>query len=451
MQQELALAVGPLVAALGGIRAAVQLQVQLAVPGGQQIARCGLKVPEKIPYVGLAHTRRGREGPHFADVLQHLACRATPTVAMSKDHEQLLLQLLLLEIRPGAQGLGGRGHGVIGTDKRWAGRGAEMDQHPAAVDPLPPEAVVGQAIVLIPADLDGHKIFQAGLLDQLRQRPRVSKDVRQPEHGGISVGAKVLAEKTAAQQKLARQRFGSAQIAVGFNPHAADGLPAPLRHALFDRLQQLRVILPHIVVKLGLALGEMVVGELLHQAQYGVERAPRFSSCLSQRPQPSDVDVGVTGGDDTDVLWWAGLLDASTQHVVRRRYASVESIAKGLTDVQDLESFIQCVVQMPLGRLVIAEPIGNAERHAGGGDKIPGVLVDLHDGALAYEELCVRVAPAPASPARPAVQRQQVGLTIAPALRQQELLVVPVTSCVGHTIDVGQKLWVTKVPGHAQR
>ena len=66
----------------------------------------------------------------------------------------------------------------------------------------------------------------------------------------------------------------------------------------------------HIVVKLGLALAEMIIGELFHQAQHIMKGAPGFAPGLAQRPQPSYINVRMTGGDDRHVEGEAGFLDA---------------------------------------------------------------------------------------------------------------------------------------------
>jgi hypothetical protein len=95
-----------------------------------------------------------------------------------------------------------------------------------------------------------------------------------------------------------------------------------------DRLEEVRVILPNVVVELRLALGEVVVGELLHQVQHGVEGAAGLAPRLAQRPQPGDVDVGVAGADHLHVERRAGFGDALRSAPRARRHAGVEGVAK---------------------------------------------------------------------------------------------------------------------------
>ena len=233
MQQELALAVGALVAALRGVGAAVQFQVEFAVPGRQNVAGLLLHALVELARRAVAHLGQAGEVVHLADVFQHLARRAAAAVAIAEGHEQRVLRLLLLEVGPRAQILGGRRHRVVGAGKgAKVGRRAEVGQHLGAVQPLPPEGVIGQAIVLAPADLDGEEVLQPGFLDELRQVPGVAEDIGQPQDGRFGVGAEVLAEEGAAEQELARQRLRPAQVAVGLDPHAADRFPASLGDAL---------------------------------------------------------------------------------------------------------------------------------------------------------------------------------------------------------------------------
>jgi hypothetical protein len=73
--------------------------------------------------------------------------------------------------------------------------GAEVGEHTCTIEPLPPERVVRQAVVLIPAQLDGKEVVEPSLLDELRQVPGITKDVGQPEHGRHGMRAKVLAKE----------------------------------------------------------------------------------------------------------------------------------------------------------------------------------------------------------------------------------------------------------------
>ena len=119
----------------------------------------------------------------------------------------IALQFLLLEVAPRAERFGRVGHRVVGGKIRTAKfhNGAEMRQDLRAIQALPQEGIVRQAVVLTPADLDGHEIFETRLLNELRQCTGIAKDIGQPQYGTISIPAEMLAEVHAPQQELARE------------------------------------------------------------------------------------------------------------------------------------------------------------------------------------------------------------------------------------------------------
>jgi hypothetical protein len=106
-----------------------------------------------------------------------------------------------------------------------------------AVYALPEERIVGQAVVLTPANLDRHKKFQTSLMDQLRERPGIAKDIRQPQDGALRIFSEMLTEERAPQQELTSERLGAAEIAISFDPHAADRFPASFFDSFFDRFK----------------------------------------------------------------------------------------------------------------------------------------------------------------------------------------------------------------------
>ncbi len=120
----------------------------------------------------------------------------------------------------------------------------------------------------------------------------------------------MLPEEGAAQEKLPGQGLRATQVTVGFHPHTADRLPTAFGYPTFNALEQFRIVLSYKIVELGLALGEVVIRELFHQAQHGVEGASRFAPGLAERPQPGHVNVSVAGGDDGYVQRRASLLNA---------------------------------------------------------------------------------------------------------------------------------------------
>ena len=143
-----------------------------------------------------------------------------------------------------------------------------MGEHFRSVDPLPPEAVIGYVIVLVPGKLRGIEVLQACLPGQLGKAIRITENIRQPEYGRVGLRAKMLGKESPAEKELPGQRFGPADIAVRLNPHPAGGFPSTFRHFVFDSPEQLRIILPDVVIQLRLTLSECVLFELVHQRQH---------------------------------------------------------------------------------------------------------------------------------------------------------------------------------------
>jgi len=321
-------------------------------------------------------------------------------------------------------------------------------QHARAVQALPPEAVIRQVVVLVPADLDGEEVFQPGLLDQLRQRPGIAEHIRQPQHRRLCPRPEVLPKEAAAQQKLAGQRLRAADVAVGLNPHPTDRLPAPLGHPLPDGREQRRVVLPDKLVKLRLALGEGEVRELIHQAHDVVEGAPGLTPGLAQRPQPGDIKVGMPRADDVHVQRRAGLSHARPEQIKCSGHAGVERLARRFAQVKRPEGGIKGIEQAIAGRVVRLVQPGRAQRHAGQGYKIARGLVDQRQGRGSHVRLGRLVG---LQIARPAMQSQNVFPAVAPRRRQDDLLVVAIAGGKRLAINVGQSFGMAEAAGHAQR
>ena len=455
VQEEFALAVGAFVAGLRGVGAAVVFEVQLAVPDGHHLVvaerRDGF---EELPDAGLFDLRQGGEVLHGFDVFEHLARGAAAAVAEAVGHQQVILQFLLLEVLPRAERLGDVGHRVVGAGEGTAHflDRAEVRQDLRAVDALPEEGIEGQAVVLAPADLDGHEIAQARLLDQLRQRPGIAEDIGQPQHGRFGVLAKVFAEETAPEQELAREGFRAAQVAVRFDPHATHRLPTPFFDLLLDGFEQRGLILFHELIQLRLALREVIIGELLHQAQGGVEGALRFAAGLADCPQPGHIDVGMACGVDDGIQRRPRFFEARLESLHGRLDTGIKGlVAQRGARVEQVEGVIQCVEQVMFGGLILVEIIGRIQRGARQRDEVPRGLVDLHHGALAHVQFGEEVAALHAAQARPAVQGQDVFLTIAPFGLDKKFLVMTVAGGVGDAVHVGQRFGVREIARFAQR
>ncbi len=95
MQQKFTFTIRPLVPALRGIRAAMNLQVQFVVPGGQLRAAFRFQAAEKVDDFALLHARQGREGSQLAGVFVHFAGRAATAVAITITHQHDPLRLFM--------------------------------------------------------------------------------------------------------------------------------------------------------------------------------------------------------------------------------------------------------------------------------------------------------------------------------------------------------------------
>src|SRR5581483_12481379 len=132
LERRLALAVAALDGGLAGERAAVLLEVEVAGPH-RQWRRVGLDRGEELLRGFEGHGRGAGEVAGPAGRLEHLAGWATAPVAVAEGID-----------RPGgpgaAQQLPRRHVAVVGVG------GREVGPHPGAVDALPPEGVVGEAV-----------------------------------------------------------------------------------------------------------------------------------------------------------------------------------------------------------------------------------------------------------------------------------------------------------------
>ena len=132
------------------------------------------------------------------------------------------------------------------------GGGDKMGEHAAPVNSLPVKGVMGHPVILVPADLGGHKHINTGFTQNLGQCPGIAKHIRQPEE--MYVPAKFFLDELASYENLACQGFPAGKVTVRFHPHGAVRFPPSLGYTLFDLLIQLREIFLNESVKLGLGL-----------------------------------------------------------------------------------------------------------------------------------------------------------------------------------------------------
>ena len=450
VEEELAPAVGPFDAGLGGVGAAMVFEVQFAVPGGEAVAGGLFQAAEEVVHAPQADTRQRGEGFHLPQVLDHRAGGAAAAVAVAVDEEQRRRRarrpgVFGLELAPRAEHLGGGPVAVVGAAVRAAvGGRAEVGQYPRAVQSLPPEGVVGEAVVLVPAQLGGVEVLQPGLAEQLGQAPGVAEGVRQPQHRRDG-GVEVTAEEVAPQEELPRQRLRAGDVAVHLDPGRAEQFPAALPRPLPNTVEQGGGVPAHEFVQLGLALPEVERGELRQQVEGVAEGVDRLAAGAGDRPQPGHVQVGVADGDDFHSQRRAGPLYPFPQEAGGDGDAFVEAVADGLADVQQFEGRVEGGVEVRPRRMVVGQRVGGSQGDAGQGEEVARGAVNLHQGALAQHQ------PPGDGVTGPAAQFEGVLRAVGAGRRQGDLLVMTVAGGQRPAVEVDRRLRVAEVPLHAQR
>ncbi len=291
-QEPLAPTVADLGARLAGQRAAVHLEVQLAVPHRDRGTSRGLGLDrvEELRHRAQPHLRQPVEIRHPVGPAEHLPGGTTATVAVAVGHQAPVAPGVLAEVALGVAHLLGRDHRVVGVDRR------EVGEHLAAVEATPAERRVREAVLLVPAELLGDEAVAPAGAEDLRRGGRVAEHVGDPNLGAAHTEARL--EVALAVHQLAHQALPARQVHVGLDPHPADRLPLPAGDLGGDPLEQLRGAFLDPRVLRRLRAREAVVGVVVHQAHRRGERAQALALRLAQRPQPGGVDVGVADRDD---------------------------------------------------------------------------------------------------------------------------------------------------------
>ena len=177
-QQVLAAAVALLDLRLGGVGAAVDLEVELAGPH-----RSPRRTPPRRASKNAAGARPApaatRQVGGTASPRQHPAGRAAAPVAVAERHQRAGRDALVAEVGRRVGQVGAGQVGVVGVDRR------EVGEHSGAVDALPPEGVVREGVGGVPRDLLGQEPPHPGQRHDLRQRGGVAERVGQPDLVGL--------------------------------------------------------------------------------------------------------------------------------------------------------------------------------------------------------------------------------------------------------------------------
>ena len=240
--------------------------------------------------------------------------------------------------------------------------GAEAGEHLTAVDALPEEGVIGQLVVLIPADLGSEELVHPGFQQNLGQGGAVAEHVRQPED--VAVHPELLLHEPLAVEDLTDQALAGGEVAVSLQPHGALHLPAALPDPLEDLLVELGGVLLDVLVELGLGGHELVFGVLLHQPQHGGEAALGLLPGLGQGPQPGYVDMGVAHAVDHRSLPAALLLEKLLpQAGPGGVHALIERFAAGTAQVHQLHGPLQGPQNPPVVLALLVQAAGGVQGH----------------------------------------------------------------------------------------
>ena len=370
-QQQLVLAVGALVAGHGGERAAVVLEIELALPGVEPgvVLHARFQFAEILAGELLAHLRYALDAAlHALGHFQHLAGGAAAAVAVAKGHQDVVVDLLVLIALPAAHDGVRVQAAVVGGEKvllhvlPHVNGGDEVREHLAAVDAAPDEGVVGDLVDLVPGQLGGHEIVDAAALHDLRQGAGIAEHVRQPEDAAVY--AELILEKALAVHELPDEGLAGGEVGVGLHPHAAFGLPAALGHALLHARVHLGVALAQEVVEHALAGHEAVVRVLVHQLEDGGEAARHLLAHLGNGPPPGHVDVRVAdAGGDHVVPAAHALIEPLFQQSARGGHAGVVLRRIGPAQVEPVHRVVEHGLYVETVLVVLVHAGEGPERH----------------------------------------------------------------------------------------
>ena len=366
-------AVRALRASLGGQRPAMELEIELADPGrSAALGHAALRPGEELVDAAEALGGHGREGGQLARPLDHLPRRPAAAVAVADREQALRVDLPAAVVAPGRAG----GHRPDDAVVAAVGVVEEVGQHARAVQSLPPEQVVREAVGLRPVQLDREEVLDPGAEQELRQGGGEAEAVGQPADRVL--GAEARAERPLPVEELTHERLTGGHHAVGLHPHPADRLQAALGDELAHAREQLRIVFLQERVDLrgGLVEGQLGVG--VQELDRGRERAPGLAARLGQGPAPRQVEVGVAGEQERPDGWeaLAQLGQPGVEHAVGREdRGALVALQRGRVGVEVARQLphVLHLARVPAPRDVGG---GRAREH----ERPHGALADADDG-----------------------------------------------------------------------
>ena len=212
-------------AGLCGERAAVQLQIELAVPGREFRAVRFEKIKEAVGAVEF-EMRNAFEILHAFSAFDEFRIRSAATVADAEEGEKVEDAVAFAAVVLRTDHSLGLKHGAVGVF------GRKMGEHGGTVDSMPEEALVRETVELVPCDFCGEEAVASGFPENLRERGGVAEGVGQPEIADVD--AEFIAEEILAVEELAHDGFSAGEHAVRFDPHSALDFPASGGDGLAD-------------------------------------------------------------------------------------------------------------------------------------------------------------------------------------------------------------------------
>ena len=292
-QRPLGRAMLALDAALRRQRPAMQFEIDLARPD-REFARPRrlARALEEVAHSPPTRLRQRGEVAQLSLALDHFGRDAAAAVAEADCEQGLVVLNLAAEVAPRRQVRLRRDPAIVTPERIVEG----VREHPAPIEPFPPEEIVRKLVGFRPVHLDREETVDPGLLQQLRHRGREAEAVGQPANSRAR--AESSFEIKLAVKQLAHQALAGRHISVGLDPHAADDLPLAYRDPVSNASEEIRIVLFDLGVVVSGRLIETEIGRAFHQRQRGMEGTPQFPPGLAIGPEPSQIDMGMARQGD---------------------------------------------------------------------------------------------------------------------------------------------------------
>ena len=171
-----------------------------------------------------------------------------------------------------------------------------MGEHFAAVNALPAETLVREAVELAPGEFLREEEITRGFPDDLGKSGGVAEHIGDPEI--FYIESEFIHEEIFSMEELTHHGFAADEIAVGFDPHSALDFPFPGKNGFFDFLIKRGIMLLGVGVMLCGGGSEHIVRIFFHECQLGTECPCALADRFADGPKPSGVDMGMSDAVD---------------------------------------------------------------------------------------------------------------------------------------------------------